>query len=152
MTFNQSTYNVDGDDGPAQPVLVLSNPLSSDITISVYNTVGSATGKDTLWLSAKSKHIKVCYWLQLRLQFFYSSTWQHSIFFCYQFSVCKGDTIARKLLTVANLYERILVRISFYISRICDLLFTNFNVYCFHRVGSYSQYSLIHTLTSTSTH
>ena len=46
--FNQSTYHRDEDDGPAQPVLVLSNPSSTDITISVFSTDGSATGKDTL--------------------------------------------------------------------------------------------------------
>jgi len=43
--FNQPTYNVDEDDGPAQPVLVLSNPSSADITINVFSTDGSATGK-----------------------------------------------------------------------------------------------------------
>jgi len=48
VNFNQSTYNVDEDDGPAQPVLVLSNPASTDITISVFSTDGSAAGKDTL--------------------------------------------------------------------------------------------------------
>ena len=48
IDFNQSKYNVDEDDGPAQPVLVLSNPSSTDITISVFSTDGSATGKDTL--------------------------------------------------------------------------------------------------------
>ena len=51
INFNQSwqsTYNVDEDDGSAQPVLVLSNPSSTDITISVFSTDGSATGKDTL--------------------------------------------------------------------------------------------------------
>ena len=48
IDFNQSTYNVDEDDGPAQPVLVLSNPSSTDITISLFSTDGSATGKDTL--------------------------------------------------------------------------------------------------------
>ena len=46
--FTQSTYHVDEDDGPAQPVLVLSNPSSTDIIISVFSTDGSATGKDTL--------------------------------------------------------------------------------------------------------
>ncbi|XP_065905004.1 uncharacterized protein [Dysidea avara] len=44
VNFNQSTYNVDESDGPAQPVLVLSNPSSTDITISVFSTDGSATG------------------------------------------------------------------------------------------------------------
>ena len=48
VTFTQSTYNVDEDDGPVQPVLILSNPSSTDITISVFSTDGSATGKDTL--------------------------------------------------------------------------------------------------------
>jgi len=48
VNFNQSTYNVDEDDGPAQPVLVLSNPSSISITISVFSTNGSATGKDIL--------------------------------------------------------------------------------------------------------
>jgi len=38
-------YSVDEDDGPAQPVLVLSNPSSSDITVEVFNTDGSATGE-----------------------------------------------------------------------------------------------------------
>ena len=45
ISFNQSTYSVNEDDGPAQPVLVLSNPSSADITIQVKATNGSATGK-----------------------------------------------------------------------------------------------------------
>ena len=45
MAFSQSTYSVDEDDGPAQPVLVLSNPSSSTITVQVTNTDGSATGE-----------------------------------------------------------------------------------------------------------
>jgi len=36
--FEQSTYNVEEDDGPALPVLVLSNPSSTDITVQVFNT------------------------------------------------------------------------------------------------------------------
>jgi len=48
VNFNQSTYHVDEDDGPVQPVLVLSNPSLNDITISVFSTDGSAAGKDTL--------------------------------------------------------------------------------------------------------
>jgi len=48
VIFNQSTYNVIEDDGPVQPVLVLSNPSSTDITISVFSNDESATGKDTL--------------------------------------------------------------------------------------------------------
>ena len=45
VNFEQSTYNVNEDDGPAQPVLLLSNPSSTDITVQVFNTNGSATGK-----------------------------------------------------------------------------------------------------------
>ena len=44
ITFNQSTYSVDEDDGPVQPVLVLSNPSSTNITVKVLSTDGSATG------------------------------------------------------------------------------------------------------------
>ena len=45
LKFNQSTYSVNEDDGPAQPVLVLSNPSSTDVAISVFSTDRSATGK-----------------------------------------------------------------------------------------------------------
>ncbi|XP_065894203.1 uncharacterized protein [Dysidea avara] len=44
VSFNQSTYTVNEDEGPAQPVLVLSNPSSSDITVVVISSDGSATG------------------------------------------------------------------------------------------------------------
>ena len=43
--FSETTYSVDEDDGPAQPVLVLSNPASMSFTIQVTNTDGSATGE-----------------------------------------------------------------------------------------------------------
>ena len=58
--FNQSTYNVDEDDGPAQPVLVLSNPSSTDITISVFSTDGSATGKNYAQLLQWLYPVKIC--------------------------------------------------------------------------------------------
>ena len=45
VNFSQSTYSVDEDDGPAQPVLVLSNPSSTSITVQVFTTAGSATGE-----------------------------------------------------------------------------------------------------------
>ena len=45
VTFNQTTYSVDEDDGPAQPELVLSNPSSTDITVQVTSSDGSATGE-----------------------------------------------------------------------------------------------------------
>jgi len=40
-----ATYVVTEDDGPAQPVLVLSNPSSTDITFELFTTFGSATGE-----------------------------------------------------------------------------------------------------------
>jgi len=49
VSFNQSTYIVDENDGPAQPVLVFSNPSSADITVTVIDVSGSATGKN--WLA-----------------------------------------------------------------------------------------------------
>ena len=45
VNFNQSTYSVDEDDGPAQPVLVLSNPSSTDITVQVRSIDITATGE-----------------------------------------------------------------------------------------------------------
>ena len=45
ITFNQSTYSVNEDDGPAQPVLVLSNPSSTDITVQVRDTHNTATSE-----------------------------------------------------------------------------------------------------------
>ena len=43
--FNQSVYSVNEDAGLVQPVLVISNPSSTDITVQVINTDGSATGE-----------------------------------------------------------------------------------------------------------
>ena len=45
VTFSQSTYSYDEDAGPAQHVLVLSNPSSTDITVQVFSTDGTATGE-----------------------------------------------------------------------------------------------------------
>jgi len=45
IAFSQSTYSVDEDDGPAQPVLVLSNPSSTDITVQVRDTQNTATSE-----------------------------------------------------------------------------------------------------------
>jgi len=42
--FNQSVYSVNEDAGPAQPVIVCSNPSSTGFTFEVFNTDGSATG------------------------------------------------------------------------------------------------------------
>ena len=43
--FNQSMYSINEDTGAAQPVLVISNPSSTDFTVQVTNTDGSATGE-----------------------------------------------------------------------------------------------------------
>ena len=45
MRFDQSYYSVDEHDGLAKLVLVLSNPLSTDISVQVNDTDGSAIGK-----------------------------------------------------------------------------------------------------------
>ena len=45
VNFSQSTYSVDEDDGPAQLVLVLSNPSSTDITVEVTSNDITATGE-----------------------------------------------------------------------------------------------------------
>ena len=45
VMFDEPIYSVDEDAGPAQPVLVLSNPSSMDIMVTVTDTEGSATGE-----------------------------------------------------------------------------------------------------------
>ena len=45
VEFDHAIYYVDEDDGPAQPTLILSNPSSTDITVQVFNTDGTATGE-----------------------------------------------------------------------------------------------------------
>ena len=45
VRFEQQAYNVREADGKVEPVLVLSNPSSSVITVQVFSTDGSATGK-----------------------------------------------------------------------------------------------------------
>jgi len=44
MRFTQSAYSVDENNGPVQPVLVLSNPSSTDITVQVFNINITAFG------------------------------------------------------------------------------------------------------------
>ena len=48
VMFEQTTYNVSEDAGPAQPVLVLSNPSSTEFNVIVFNTDESATGGSTI--------------------------------------------------------------------------------------------------------
>ena len=43
--FSQIIYSINESVGPAQPLLVLSNPSSMDITIQVRAIPGTATGK-----------------------------------------------------------------------------------------------------------
>ena len=47
VSFSQSTYSVNEDDGSVQPVLVLSNPSSTNITVLVIDDSDTATGKRT---------------------------------------------------------------------------------------------------------
>ena len=43
--FDQSEYSVNEDAGPAQPVLIISNPISTDITVQVTSTDVLAIGE-----------------------------------------------------------------------------------------------------------
>ena len=45
VSFEQQSYAVNENNGKVEPVLVLSNPSSSVITVQVFSTDGSATGK-----------------------------------------------------------------------------------------------------------
>ena len=45
VNFDQSTYIVDEDNGPVQPVLVLSNPSANLLNIEINTTDGSAIGE-----------------------------------------------------------------------------------------------------------
>ena len=44
VKFTQSTYRVNEDDGSVQPALVLSQPVSASITVTVFSSDGSAEG------------------------------------------------------------------------------------------------------------
>jgi len=45
VSFSQTAYSVDEDDGPAQPVLVLSSPSSTDTIVQVRDTQNTATSE-----------------------------------------------------------------------------------------------------------
>ena len=45
MMFNETTYIIDENAGPARLVLVLSNPSSMDFNVTVNGNDGSATGE-----------------------------------------------------------------------------------------------------------
>ena len=48
VMFSQTMYSVDEEAGPAQPVLVLSNPSSSDIMLQVSEEQGTATSETNI--------------------------------------------------------------------------------------------------------
>ena len=43
--FSDTTYSVGEDAGPARPVIILSNPSSTDIDVTVNSNDGSAIGE-----------------------------------------------------------------------------------------------------------
>ena len=45
VRFSETTYSVDEDDGPARPVIILSNPSSMNFNVTVNSNDVSATGK-----------------------------------------------------------------------------------------------------------
>ena len=45
VRFNQSTYSVNENDGSVQPILVLSNPSSTNISVQVRDNSNTATGE-----------------------------------------------------------------------------------------------------------
>ena len=45
VMFDETIYFVCENDGPAQPVLFLSNPSSMNLTVQVTDTNGTATGE-----------------------------------------------------------------------------------------------------------
>ena len=45
VMFSQATYSVNEDDGPVQPVLDISKPSATDVTIRVTSTDGTAEGE-----------------------------------------------------------------------------------------------------------
>ena len=50
VNFEQITYNVAEANGLVNPVLVLSNPSSTNITVEILSTEGSATGKYSVYV------------------------------------------------------------------------------------------------------
>ena len=44
ISFSQSIYSVNENEGSVQPVIVLSNPSSTDVTVQVTDEEGTASG------------------------------------------------------------------------------------------------------------
>ena len=47
IRFSESTYDVDENDGPAQPVLVLSGPSATAFTVQIRDNEGTASSEQT---------------------------------------------------------------------------------------------------------
>lgn len=45
VNFSHSVYSIIENKGPAQVIIILSNPLATSIIITVFSNDGSATGK-----------------------------------------------------------------------------------------------------------
>ena len=50
VSFNQSTYSVNENSGPVQPVLVLSSPSTVNISVQIMNNDNTASGKQSVIL------------------------------------------------------------------------------------------------------
>ena len=44
VSFSQSVYTINENGGPVEPVIVLSNPSSTDVTVQIRDRGGTATG------------------------------------------------------------------------------------------------------------
>ena len=52
-------YTIKENEGPVQPVLVLNNPSSTDVTVRIADGGGTATGKQTLLYSTCAQKANV---------------------------------------------------------------------------------------------
>ena len=59
VSFSQSTYSVDEDDGLIQPVLILSNLSMTEITVEIKCSDGATTGMLFLILQIINFHIVI---------------------------------------------------------------------------------------------
>ena len=47
MNFSQALYNIDEHEGQVQVMLILSNPSTADVVVTVFSDDGSAIGKNS---------------------------------------------------------------------------------------------------------
>ena len=59
MSFSHSTYTVNEADGSIEVLLVLTNPVSFNVPVTVFNADGSATGKRIVHLFVLYKFCNV---------------------------------------------------------------------------------------------